>query len=177
MITAMDHRIEKTKQSICNAFIELRSRKSLERITVKELCELAQINKSTFYFHYVDIYDLSEQIESNIVSDIMQDLDNFEDVIQDPSEFSSKLFSEYTRNPLVKIIFSESRREQFPRKLLLSIKEHFFAHFPEFVNSPEKNIMLTYCVYGSYYTFYENQEYDDSTAVKIICEIAKRIVF
>lgn len=44
----MDIRIEKTRQSIINAFIELRSHKELERITIKELCEKAQINKSTF---------------------------------------------------------------------------------------------------------------------------------
>ena len=49
----MDLRIEKTRQSIVNAFIALRSRKPLEKITVKELCEKAQINKSTFYFHYL----------------------------------------------------------------------------------------------------------------------------
>ena len=40
----MDIRIEKTRQSIINAFIELRSHKELERITIKELCEKAQIN-------------------------------------------------------------------------------------------------------------------------------------
>ena len=47
----MDIRIEKTKQSIINAFIEIRSRK-IERITVKELCE--KIN-ATFLAHYKDI--------------------------------------------------------------------------------------------------------------------------
>ena len=49
----MDIRIEKTRQSIINAFIELRSHKELERITIKELCEKAQINKSTFYAHII----------------------------------------------------------------------------------------------------------------------------
>ncbi len=44
----MDIRIEKTKQSIINAFIEIRSRKEVERITVKELCEKARINKIYF---------------------------------------------------------------------------------------------------------------------------------
>ena len=56
----MDLRIEKTERGIKNAFIELRSRKPLEKITVKELCESARINKSTFYAHYKDIYDLSD---------------------------------------------------------------------------------------------------------------------
>ena len=59
----MDRRIEKTKLAIKNAFMELRSKKSLEKITVKELCELAYINKSTFYSHYDDIYALSNAFE------------------------------------------------------------------------------------------------------------------
>ena len=64
----MDIRIEKTRQSIINAFIELRSHKELERITIKELCEKAQINKSTFYAHYQDIYHLSDTLETEVVA-------------------------------------------------------------------------------------------------------------
>lgn len=60
----MDIRIEKTERAIKNAFLELRSRKPLGKITVKELCSLAAINKSTFYSHYEDIYALSDKMES-----------------------------------------------------------------------------------------------------------------
>ena len=59
----MDLRVQKTQRSIINALIELRSKKNLEKITVKELAERAEINKATFYQHYKDIYDLSEQLE------------------------------------------------------------------------------------------------------------------
>ena len=48
----MDIRIEKTEKAIRNAFLELRAAKPLEKITVRELCSLACINKSTFYSHY-----------------------------------------------------------------------------------------------------------------------------
>ena len=41
----MDIRIEKTERAIRNAFLELRAAKPLEKITVKELCSLACINK------------------------------------------------------------------------------------------------------------------------------------
>ena len=37
----MDIRIEKTKTAIHNTFLELRSKKPLEKITIKELCEKA----------------------------------------------------------------------------------------------------------------------------------------
>ena len=44
----MDIRIEKTRQSIINAFIELRSHKELERITIKELCDKAGMGGRTW---------------------------------------------------------------------------------------------------------------------------------
>ena len=54
----MDIRIEKTERAIKQAFMALRAQKPLEKIKVKELCDLANINKSTFYAHYQDIYAL-----------------------------------------------------------------------------------------------------------------------
>ena len=54
----------KSKKSIFDAFVNLRSKKELRKITVKELCEKALINKSTFYTYYEDMFDLSDKIES-----------------------------------------------------------------------------------------------------------------
>ena len=88
----MDIRIEKTRQSIINAFIELRSHKELERITIKELCEKARINKSTFYSHYHDIYHLSDTLETEVVVSIMENLSHPEDVLRNTAGFSRELF-------------------------------------------------------------------------------------
>ena len=70
----MDKRIIKSKENIKNAFIELRTKKELRKITVKELCEKANINKSTFYAHYEDIFQLSDQIESDVVKQIIDSI-------------------------------------------------------------------------------------------------------
>lgn len=40
---------------------ELMQTKKLSAISVKELCELAKINRSTFYYHYLDVYDLADK--------------------------------------------------------------------------------------------------------------------
>ena len=63
----MDLRIQKTRQNIFQAFIELREKYPLEKITVKELTERAQISKQTFYLHYRDMFDLSERIEQSMI--------------------------------------------------------------------------------------------------------------
>ena len=58
----LDQREIKTKRAIKNAFLMLRAQKPIEKITIRELAALAEISKATFYLHYQDIYDLSEQI-------------------------------------------------------------------------------------------------------------------
>ena len=70
----MDLREQKTKKSIRNAFLELRAHKPLERITVKELAELAQISKATFYLHYQDIYDLSTRMQDDVIQRVLESI-------------------------------------------------------------------------------------------------------
>ena len=64
----MDIRIEKTDRAIEKAFMELRARQPLEKIRIKDLCTLAKVNKSTFYAHYEDIYELSSRLENKLMS-------------------------------------------------------------------------------------------------------------
>lgn len=61
-----DRRIRRTRAAIQSAFLKLTFEKNINRITVKELCEQADINKSTFYLHYQDIYDLTEQFKQDV---------------------------------------------------------------------------------------------------------------
>ena len=70
----LDIRIEKTERAIKQAFMELRAQKPLEKIKVKELCDLACINKSTFYAHYQDIYALANAMEDEMVEVVVESL-------------------------------------------------------------------------------------------------------
>ena len=58
-----DLRTRYTRQVITDAFLQLLRQKPVEGITVKEVCALAQINRSTFYRQYKDCFDLMEQLE------------------------------------------------------------------------------------------------------------------
>ena len=57
----MDRRIQKTKQAIQVAFVELMSEKSFEKITINEIAERANVNRGTVYLHYTDKFDLLDQ--------------------------------------------------------------------------------------------------------------------
>ena len=104
----MDIRIEKTQRAIKNAFLELRSKKPLEKITVKELCALACVNKSTFYSYYADIFALSEFMESETITSIVKNISaQQQDPFQDPEIFTRNLYMALlSNNSLISILFS-----------------------------------------------------------------------
>ena len=72
MTEKIDLRIVKTEAAIKNTFITLLSKKPFEKITVKDIITAAKINRSTFYLHYVDKYDLMDKIEDQIVNDVSE---------------------------------------------------------------------------------------------------------
>lgn len=65
-----DRRVKYTKMVIRESFIKALSRKPITKITVKEICEGADVNRATFYMHYSDQYDLLRKIEEEIIEDI-----------------------------------------------------------------------------------------------------------
>lgn len=66
-----DKRIEKTVQLIENAFFELYNTCPLEKISIKKICDKANINRSTFYYHYADYPAFLAQMEESIIDDFM----------------------------------------------------------------------------------------------------------
>lgn len=53
-----------TEDAICNAFLELLLERDIRKISVKEICDRAEINRGTFYLHYTDIVDLIDRLTS-----------------------------------------------------------------------------------------------------------------
>lgn len=66
----MDRRIKKSKTVLKNTFFQLLKRKNINDISVTELCEKADINRSTFYYHYKYIEDFICEIYHDELIDI-----------------------------------------------------------------------------------------------------------
>lgn len=67
MQAKVDLRIVKTRANIKNTFIELLSEKEFNEITIQNILDKALINRSTFYKHYSDKYELAEQLVDEVL--------------------------------------------------------------------------------------------------------------
>lgn len=68
----MQKRQTSTKTDIRKTFIELLNTKGFDNLTVSDIARGSDINRGTFYLHYVDKYDLMEKLEMEIIYDLKQ---------------------------------------------------------------------------------------------------------
>lgn len=119
-----DRRVKKTKKAIQNAFAELMLEKRIQDITVQELVDKADIHRATFYSHYHDIYDLYEQIESDMICEFSSIMRN------DPTHSYEKLFEtliDYICNNsmLCKMLLNKKGNRSFQSHVFSLLEEKY----------------------------------------------------
>lgn len=166
----MDKRIEKTKRAIKEAFIELRKTKPLEKISVKELCELAYINKSTFYSHYENVYELSDAIEYETVLSIIASIPrDLEYTLVHPELFTREVTIAFVKHmPQIRIVFSGKNKTHLADHLEIIIKKLIYTKYPELQNDTEKSILLSYCIHGAYNASLSNPTTDPQVIIHVL---------
>lgn len=76
-----DRRIRRTKKLLKESLATLLMKKKLNDITVKELVDLADLNRGTFYLHYRDIYEMLSQIETEMLNELDEISNRFSPVV------------------------------------------------------------------------------------------------
>lgn len=173
----MDLRIEKTKRAIRNAFLELRSKKPVEKITVKELAALACINKSTFYSHYEDIFALSEELESETVASVLLEISKRQqDPFRDPEIFTRNLYMALlSHNTLINLIFSGREKTCLGDRLETEMKRLVWEKYPEYEKNQKASVILSFCIQGSYHAYLNNQDVPPEILIEV-SETAVRLL-
>ncbi len=69
-----NQRVRRTKQLLAEALTEMLTETSIHDVSIVELCEKAGINRTTFYYHYGNQYDLLEEISDTFLDEVSQRL-------------------------------------------------------------------------------------------------------
>ena len=65
-----NQRVRLTKRMLRESLTQLMANQSIHKISVRELCEHAQINRTTFYKYYASQYDLLKDMENEVLTQI-----------------------------------------------------------------------------------------------------------
>ena len=70
MNTPNNKRKKESKKKIEKTFVQLLQEKELNKISVTEICEKANINRSIFYSNYLDVYDLADKVAEELEHEV-----------------------------------------------------------------------------------------------------------
>lgn len=119
--------VRRTQKLLKECLTELMRKKPISKITVKELTDAADLNRGTFYLHYKDIYDLLEQIETEMFDEFVEISATHRQQDQNcrPYPLLLDLFTFLEKNKeFVRLILIENRDQKFIDKLKEIIRIH-----------------------------------------------------
>jgi Transcriptional regulator len=118
-----DLRSIKTEKAIRRAFYQLTKEKDVKKITIRELSQRAEINKTTFYAHYETIFDLVETIEKETIDYIVNNLAEFQKLFDDPDIFIDNLYWSLSDCQIDNIHPINANNGYFSEKIKIAISE------------------------------------------------------
>jgi len=149
-----DRRVRKTKAQLRQGFTSLLREKSVKDITVKELTDLTDMNRGTFYCHYRDIYDMAAQIENEMFEEFLAVMDAYptsalrvgiEPVLRDVFRFISK------HADMCVVLLGAAGDNAFLQRLKLAVYERVMQEWGELYglsSAPNRDYYMSFLVEG-----------------------------
>ena len=127
-----DRKSRYTRMVLQDSLIDLMKEKPINKITIKELCDRADVNRTTFYAHYSDQYELLRQIEDETLSWGREAIANV--VTKTDKSEMLKLIEEICQYVVensrhLQVLLSEQGDIDFPKQLFTLIYQQCGASF------------------------------------------------
>ena len=126
-------RVRMTKRLMKDALLELLERKNLVNISVKELCETADVHRTTFYTHYADPSDVLREIEQDFLKQIPIPPKVVDQMSQETLLEATTAFFDFIKQnrSTVRVLFSESAESGFSARLVKHLCDGYIPVGPE----------------------------------------------
>ncbi len=141
-----DPRIQRSKDMLCKALVELMEHQTYESISVKQLVEKAQIARSTFYLYYTDKADFVEKTIDNVLTRYEESATIFDDL---PYQLSilkrSEAFFNYIASnaDFYRVMLGNNGVASFRNKMASVGYKYFYARYEHLAlkNVPEDKLL------------------------------------
>lgn len=142
-----DARVRYTKKVLREALLKCMETRPVNQITVKEVCELAGLNRATFYKHYRDCFDLLEQLENEMLEQLGESLRDLSSL--DAKALVSSIFDMIDSNyELCRVLVFSGNDVTFVRKIVALARERSVPLWKKYLKraTDEEMDMLFICL-------------------------------
>ena len=144
-----DRRIAMTKRMLKSALIEMLEEKDIYHISIRELCENADVNRTTFYKYYGSQFDLLMEMERDL-------LENIEAVLASQKDYSKNAIEQiliYLENDIdfIRLLINSNVDPDFPQKLFsLSPIQRLINELISTIPEDEYDYFYRFLLFGAY---------------------------
>ncbi|HQM96172.1 MAG TPA: TetR-like C-terminal domain-containing protein [Clostridia bacterium] len=147
-----DRRVKYTKMVLKESLIDLLSKKDISCITIKQICEEADINRATFYTHYSDQFDLLRQIEDEFLQNVKAYIAVFKQKKADAIlvDVLEEIF-EYIKDnaKLCRLLLSKQGNLEFQKRIMMLIYDTNLVAKPnESLKKGEEEFVYSFIITG-----------------------------
>ena len=150
MSSKIDVRIIKTKERLKNALLESLKIKSLDQITISEICNKASVNRNTFYSHYQSVNELLEEVEGQFLEGLMVRIHVDPSTIDNVEPLMTEVFEFLLENKeMCRLLFMENGDKNFLKTIFMLVLPSAVQNWTEELNIPEEKARkLFYFIIG-----------------------------
>lgn len=177
-----DLRILKTKASLYRGLMNLMKNKPFEDIKISDICKVSLINRSTFYDHYNDKYELIQSLMNDMREELLEKLDKSKktkNIKEYYIELIKVLLEHINSNidiysAVVKINSNSIARDMMTDAIIISAAKEIDSNFENISSIPTKTIVLYYAsaiINIIIDNLYNNKQFDTKELIHIITEL------
>ncbi len=140
-----DLRFQKTEIAIKNAYLALK-KQGVATVRVKDLCQAAMINKTTFYAHYETIDSLHKQVCKEFVIELLSQCRDVDKFLSDTRSFAFSVLSTFERQlPIIEALYNKDLYT-----FVNDVEAIFMEKYvPKFISEDIK-LSIRFCIGGAF---------------------------
>lgn len=148
-----DRRVAMTRRMLKDALIELLKEKDVYHISIRELCERADVNRTTFYKYYGSQFDLLADMENDLIAFITETLRNDEGNLENIITAACKYLEENI--DFARLIINNNVDVDFPKKIFSidAVKSSAFKNMTGEDSRVPFEYAYNYCTAGVFSVF------------------------
>ena len=112
-----NRRVRYTRLALRESLLAQLEDKPLSKISVSRVCEMADVNRSTFYLYYKDVYDLMDKIEDELFGELEAIVSKTRGLLPDTDLLRRIYEVIYKNRDLARVVFGKYGDKEFMKKV------------------------------------------------------------